>query len=233
MEIAPLGDSALVVRVGNDRGDASSLVLAAQHHLEQAEIPGVVEIAPGFASVALFYDPIHLARLIGQPKRIFDWLADRVDQALVPLDRDVGSQAKTREIEIPVCFDADFALDLDEVARHAGFEKEQVVNLYCRSIYRVNCLGFTPGFPFLAGLPEKLATPRREIPRRQIPAGSVAIGGIQTGIYPVRSPGGWNIIGRTPLSLFDPAKDPPALLCAGDQVRFRSISREEFDRLTR
>ena len=232
MEIAPLGDSALVVRVGNDRSDTSRLVLAAQHHLKQAEIPGVVEIAPGFASVALFYDPIQLARLIGQPERVFDWLADRVDRALVSLGRDAGSPAETREVEIPVCFEAEFALDLDELARHAGFEKEEVVDLYCRSKYRVNCLGFTPGFPFLAGLPEKLATPRREIPRREIPAGSVAIGGIQTGIYPVKSPGGWNIIGRTPLSLFDPAKDPPALLRAGDHVRFRSISRAQFDRLT-
>src|SRR5262249_52989696 len=133
MEIAPLGDSALVVRVGNGRSDALSVILAAQRHLKQAEIPGVVEIAPGFASIALFYDPIHLATVSERPERIFDWLAERVDQALIQPGRDSGSLPETREVEIPVCFDTDFALDLDDVAHHAGIEKKQVVDLYCEA----------------------------------------------------------------------------------------------------
>jgi inhibitor of KinA len=97
----------------------------------------------------------------------------------------------------------------------------------------VACIGFVPGFPFLAGLPKEIATPRRSNPRKEIPPGAVGIGGAQTGIYPLRSPGGWNLIGRTPLRLFDPAKDPPVLLRAGDRVRFHAITREEFESLKR
>jgi inhibitor of KinA len=97
----------------------------------------------------------------------------------------------------------------------------------------VACIGFVPGFPFMAGLPKKIATPRRSNPRKEIPPGAVGIGGAQTGIYPLRSPGGWNLIGRTPLKLFDPTKDPPVLLRAGDRVRFRAITREEFESLKR
>ena len=106
------------------------------------------------------------------------------------------------------------------------------VRLHSTAEYRVACIGFVPGFPFLAGLPKKLATPRRDVPRKEIPSGSVGIGGAQTGVYPLRSPGGWNLIGRTPLRLFDPEKKPPALLRAGDRVRFRSITRDEFETLT-
>src|SRR5207237_3218780 len=115
--------------------------------------------------------------------------------------------------------------DLEHVARHERVRCKEVVDLDYGAEYRVHCLGFTPGFPFLGGLPGKIATPRRDIPRKEIPAGSVAIGGKQTGIYPIKSPGGWNVIGRTPLRLFDPEKDPPALLRAGDLVRFRAITR--------
>ncbi|HEU5314150.1 MAG TPA: 5-oxoprolinase subunit PxpB, partial [Candidatus Udaeobacter sp.] len=107
-----------------------------------------------------------------------------------------------------------------------------VIRLHSAAEYRVACIGFVPGFPFLAGLPKKLATPRRDVPRKQIPPGSVGIGGAQTGVYPLCSPGGWNLIGRTPLRLFDPEKNPPALLRAGDRVRFRSITRDEFETLT-
>jgi inhibitor of KinA len=109
----------------------------------------------------------------------------------------------------------------------------EVIRLHGAAEYRVACIGFVPGFPFLAGLPKGLATPRRDVPRKQIPPGSVGIGGAQTGIYPLRSPGGWNLIGRTPLRLFDPKKNPPALLRAGERVRFRKISRAEFESFKR
>jgi inhibitor of KinA len=136
-----------------------------------------------------------------------------------------------RPVEIPVCYDREFAPDLEEVARHAQISTKEVVDLHTGAEYRVACIGFVPGFPFLAGLPKTLATPRRATPRKEIPPGSVGIGGAQTGIYPLRSPGGWNLIGRTPLKLFEPAKDPPTVLCAGDRVRFRAITRQEFESL--
>jgi inhibitor of KinA len=105
---------------------------------------------------------------------------------------------------------------------------KEVVDLHHAAVYCVNCVGFTPGFPFLSGLSGKLVVPRRSSPRKEIPAGSVAIAGKQTGVYPVKSPGGWNILGRSPLRFFDPAKTPPALLSAGDRVRFRAITAKEF-----
>ncbi|MGC1322903.1 MAG: 5-oxoprolinase subunit PxpB, partial [Candidatus Udaeobacter sp.] len=133
-----------------------------------------------------------------------------------------------RLTEIPVCYDAEFGLDLDRVAEHTKLSEREIVDLHSTREYRVACIGFVPGFTFLAGLPKNLATPRRGVPRKEIPPGSVGIGGAQTGIYPLRSPGGWNLIGRTPLKLFDPINDPPTLLCPGDRVRFRAITREEF-----
>jgi len=139
-----------------------------------------------------------------------------------------GPQRVVRLTEIPVCYDAEFGIDLDRVAEQTKLSEREIVDLHSTCEYRVACIGFVPGFTFLAGLPRNLATPRRDVPRKEIPAGSVGIGGAQTGIYPLRSPGGWNLIGRTPLKLFDPAKDPPTLLCPGDRVRFRAITREGF-----
>jgi inhibitor of KinA len=140
-----------------------------------------------------------------------------------------GAAVKPRLIEVPVCYDAEFAPDLETVAQHCGLAPNEVVARHAAARYGVRCVGFTPGFPFLGGLPSQLATPRRKSPRTAVPAGSVAIGGPQTGIYPLRSPGGWNIIGRTPLRLFDVTREPAALLRAGDRVRFVSIGREEFE----
>ncbi len=130
--------------------------------------------------------------------------------------------------KIPVCYEADLGPDLPVVAGRSGLSIEQVIERHAGAIYRVHCLGFTPGFPFLGGLPPELATPRRAEPRRAVPAGSVGIGGSQTGIYPIASPGGWNLIGRTPLRLFEADAPEPARLRPGDRVRFRRISLTEF-----
>jgi inhibitor of KinA len=169
----------------------------------------------------------------GKPGELFDWLAERVRE-IVTAGAHRGRRVRStrtvaRPVEIPVCYEPEFALDIDRVAEQAQISASEVVDLHSGSEYRVACIGFVPGFPFLAGLPKQLATPRRDTPRKEIPAGSVGIGGAQTGIYPLRSPGGWNLIGRTPLKLFDPTKDPPTLLCPGDRVRFRAITREQFE----
>jgi inhibitor of KinA len=136
-------------------------------------------------------------------------------------------------VEIPVCYGDELGPDLADVSRAAGLPEADVIRLHAGASYRVACVGFIAGFTFLSGLPSELATPRRATPRQEVPAGSVGIGGAQTGIYPKKSPGGWNIIGRTPLRLFDVANDPPATVRAGDRVRFREISRQEFDALSR
>jgi inhibitor of KinA len=247
MEIIPLGDSALIVRVREQFEDAPEEilddVLRAGQRLRSAAIPGVVELAPSYTSVAVFFDPLRAANASGQSDRAFDWLSDRIHVAVAAgalstvaaaKADDRGRRRRTarsnaRLVEIPVCYDPAFAPDIDDVARQARISTKEVVDLHSAAEYRVACIGFVPGFPFLTGLAKGLATPRRDIPRKKIPAGSVGIGGAQTGIYPLCSPGGWNLIGRTPLRLFDPQKDPPALLRAGDHVRFRVITREEFE----
>src|SRR2546421_1633664 len=233
MEITPLGDSALLVRVvenfEDDPNDALNKVLKAKCSLEAAQIPGVVELAPAYTTVALFYNPARVIDAGASIENVFGWIEQRIRQALSNPGQARADRIETTLVEIPVCYEQEFGFDLEGVARHAGVHWKEVVDLHCGAEYRVHCVGFTPGFPFLGGLPSKIATPRRDVPRKEIPAGSVAIGGKQTGIYPIKSPGGWNVIGRTPLRLFDPQRNPPAVFRAGDRVRFRSITREEFE----
>jgi inhibitor of KinA len=232
MQITPLGDSALTlhVREGFDElpNDTLDQVLGYFDFLRRADLPGVVELAPAYTTVTLFYDPPRAVAAGANPDSVFEWVAARVQTEIangsIRLKRTPGSA-----IEIPVCYDLQFAPDLDEVSNRVGLTVDQVIEMHSSANYRVSCLGFSPGFPYLSGLPPELATPRRPVPRKEVPAGSVAIGGNQTGIYPATSPGGWNVIGRTPARLFTPAKNPPALLCPGDNVRFRPISRAEFD----
>lgn len=234
MQITPLGDSAVILHVRETFDDAPDealdQVLGHFDFLRRADLPGVTEVAPAYTTVALFYDPVRAAAAGADPDSVFEWVAARVHTEIanghVRLKRSPSSA-----IEIPVCYEAKYALDLEEVTNHVGLSVQQVIELHASASYLVNCLGFTPGFPYLSGLPSELAVPRRAVPRKTVPAGSVAIGGNQTGIYPTISPGGWNVIGRTPLRLFTPEKNPPALLCAGDNVRFRPITLDEFESL--
>ncbi|HEX4667018.1 MAG TPA: 5-oxoprolinase subunit PxpB [Chthoniobacterales bacterium] len=214
LEILPLGDAGLILRVGDSLGE----VLATVRKLEAARIPGVIEIAPAFASVGVFLaSPAFLASC-----------AAAIPAALRARKHRGATVRQPRTVEVPVCYDPEFALDLETVAQHCHLSPNEIVKRHAAARYKVRCIGFTPGFPYLSGLPPALVTPRRATPRTALPAGSVAIGGGQTGIYPLVSPGGWNIIGRTPLRLFDLARDPAALLAAGDRVRFVAITREEF-----
>ena len=230
MRIEPLGDSALIVRVTDVFSPDTSLkaVLTAVRHLEAAAIPGVIELAPAYTTVGVFYDPTRI-KATPSDDSAFDVLATKIQSILNASAFETENEAAARVIEVPVCYDRAFAPDLGEVAVHTGLSEDEVVRRHSSANYQVNCVGFTPGFPYLSGLPAELATPRRATPRTEIPAGAVAIGGTQTGIYPRKSPGGWNVIGRTPLRLFDVQRESPVLFQAGDQVRFRQISREEFD----
>ncbi len=235
MEITPLGDSALIVHVRDRFEDAPEEtlkeVLEVFRRIENARIPGVIELAPAYTTVAVFFDPVRVIDDAVEPNRAIGCLTQKIREALTRGKRKQSKASAARVIDIPVCYDSEFAIDLEDVARHALISPNEVVDLYSAAEYRVNCIGFTPGFPYLTGLPRKLATPRRATPRKKIRAGSVAIGGAQTGIYPQESPGGWNVIGRTPVLLFDPQRDPPVLLRTGDHVRFRAITREEFEAL--
>jgi inhibitor of KinA len=227
MRIEPLGDSALLVRVVEEFDPEKSLdaVLRAARALALAAIPGVIELAPAYTTIGIFFDP---ARIDG-----FDELKTTIEHALQSdLEPARPRAGGGTVVEVPVCYENEFAPDLAEVAQHAGLSEDEVVHRHSDATYRVACVGFTPGFPYLSGLPRELATPRRATPRKEIPGGAIAIGGTQTGIYPRKSPGGWNIIGRTPLRLFDVERESPALFHAGDQLRFRQISRDEFEQFS-
>jgi KipI family sensor histidine kinase inhibitor len=224
MRIEPLGDSALIVRVADHFDPETSLneVSAIARQIEAAAIPGLIELAPAYTTLGVFFDPARTGR--------FDELKAAIERTLqTSLEPARPRSGGETVIEVPVCYENDFAPDLGKVAQHAGLSSDEVIRRYLDATYRVTCVGFTPGFPFLSGLPPELATPRRATPRKEIAAGAVAIGGTQTGIYSRKSPGGWNIIGRTPLRLFEVRRESPALFHAGDQVRFRQISRIEFE----
>lgn len=216
--LSPLGDCALVIRFGevlapecNDRVHALSAALAA--------LPGLRDRVPAYSSLTLHYDPLH-------------WRYAELAAAIAPyLDRSEASPGPGRQITLPVCYGGAFGPDLDEVARHARMRPDEVIARHTGGDYRVYFLGFSPGFPYLGGLAPELATPRRATPRTQVPAGAVGIAGAQTGIYPQATPGGWQLIGRTPLVLFDPDAASPCLLAPGDRLRFVAITPDEFARL--
>jgi inhibitor of KinA len=234
LDILPLGDRAAVIEVADRVGEAvTARVRALFEVLQRARLPGVREVVPSFCSVTLHYDPRALWELAAVEHRDaaipFDLLRERVAHLL---ERFEGTApVEGRSLEIPVCYGGDYGEDLGTLALAHELAPSRLVELHAAPVYFVGMLGFLPGFPYLCGLDERLVTPRRSTPRPRVPAGSVAIGGEHTGIYPLESPGGWHVIGRTPILLFDPAAEPPSLLLAGDRVRFVPIAPPEFERL--
>lgn len=214
--IDAVGDRCLLVRLGDSVDPATNAqVHALVRRLHAQPIAGVRDIVPAFTSVALHYQP----ECFGAAP--FEALSEQLLARLrQPLET---SLAVSRVIEVPVCYDGDCGPDLAEVAAQCGLSVEAVIALHLRSPHRVYMLGFAPGFPFIGGLDAALNMPRRASPRTQVPAGSVAIARDQTCIYPLETPGGWNLIGRTPLRLFDPAAEPPCRMAAGDSLHFVRI----------
>ncbi|HWA28782.1 MAG TPA: 5-oxoprolinase subunit PxpB [Lacunisphaera sp.] len=230
MQITPMGDSALIIELGDTINEATHLrVQAAWRALAAEPMPGVSEAVPAYTTVTLFYDPSQAVRAGAPPEAIVSWLSDRVRERLK--DPPKAAKAKARTVEVPVCYGGESGPDLDRVAAQAKLPAAEVVKRHAKAEYRVHLIGFAPGFPYLGGLPKELITPRHAKPRMAVPAGSVGIGGEQCGIYPQVTPGGWNLIGRTPLRLFRPEEDPPVFLQAGDIVKFRPIPPEEFAKL--
>lgn len=233
LNTTPLGDSALILhvaeRLGSDPRRTLDLVIACLQKLRAADVPAVTDLAPAYTTIGVYYDPVSAVVAGASEDAIFDWMSQAVIKACAGEKPKRLKRTEAPVVEIPVCYEGEFAPDLEDVARHARLTMPEVVALHSGTEYHVHCLGFSPGFPYLGGLPAELATPRRAHPRARVPAGAVGIGGDQTGIYPNASPGGWNLIGRSPVRLFDPASEPPALLRAGDTVRFVPITRAAFD----
>jgi KipI family sensor histidine kinase inhibitor len=197
--------------------EAHRRVRAALHALQREPITWVTNLHPAYASVLVSFDPVVAAR-----QRVETEVARRVRHA------DTAALPEPALVEIPVRYGGEWGPDLPDVAAACGLTPAEVVREHSRAEYVVYFLGFSPGFPYLGGLPPRIAVPRRASPRTRVPAGSVAIGGNQTGVYPLASPGGWQLIGRTPLALFDPGRTPPALLAAGDRVRFVATEEATF-----
>jgi len=216
--ITPASDHATLVTFGDRIGlDCHHSVLRFMTAMQRAADPFVRNLHPAYASVLVSFDP----RLVSHAQLqavLLERLRRLHEVELLP----------ARAIEIPVCYAPEFGLDLAEVAALHQLTTDEVVQLHCEAEYRVDFLGFSPGFPYLSGLSPRLATPRLPTPRTRVPSGSVAIGGAQTGIYPLASPGGWRILGRTSVCLFDPRQSPATLLQIGDRVTFRSITRAEL-----
>jgi KipI family sensor histidine kinase inhibitor len=210
-----LGDSAWLLRLG-DAIDPATVrrVHALAARLRATAPTGVCDVVPAYASVAVFVSPDAVAADIGLPPRIEHWLAE------ASADVDETDARAARIVEIPVRYGGDEGCDLGAVARHCGLREDEVIARHAAAEYSVAMLGFAPGFPYLLGLDPALATPRHTQPRTRVAAGSVGIGGAQTGVYPRESPGGWQIIGRTPLTLFDAMRAEPSLLQPGDRLRF-------------
>jgi inhibitor of KinA len=206
----PLGDGAVRVRFGvGIRPEINAHIRRFCRALERDPIPGVIEWVPAYATVVVYYQP---------------WVHRYPEMCVLLQQRFNSSESETlqpaRLVEIPVCYGGADGPDLDDVAAFHGLTPAEVIARHTAPTYLVYMLGFAPGFPYLGGLPEGLATPRLDTPRTLVPAGSVGIGGAQTGVYPFATPGGWRILGRTSLVLYDSRRDPPALLRSGDNVRF-------------
>jgi KipI family sensor histidine kinase inhibitor len=210
-----LGEDALLLRLGSEIDpDTNARVHALAARVRASRPAWLRDLVPAYASLALFIDPAGFADDVDPLAAAIRWLEVLDGDAPVPAPEAAGV------IEIPVHYGGDDGPDLDEVARNAGMTVDEVVERHCAATYTVAMLGFAPGFPYLLGLDARLATPRLAVPRVSVPAGSVGIGGAQTGVYPRSGPGGWRLIGRAGMALFDAARDPPATLAPGDRVRF-------------
>jgi inhibitor of KinA len=218
-KIFPLGDGALTIDLGNaisDELNARAISLA--ESIRAKPFDGLIETVPAYSSVGVFYDVIKVRLAYPEFPTAFEAVRELVSIVLQQ-DRESDDVAR-RLVKIPVDFGVDAALDLDVVAEHGGMEPAEVIELFCSRTYRVFMLGFLPGFAYMGTVDDRIAVPRRSSPRKSVPKGSIGIAGNQTGIYPLESPGGWQIIGRTSVEIFTPNTDSPCLLRPGDEVRF-------------
>jgi inhibitor of KinA len=226
--IVPLGDAAVLA----DFSDTLDLAVNARIQqlaaaIRARKLPWIRDVVPALGSLALHFDPEAYASPIPPLEAASALVKDCLAKRLPSLD-DLA-----RTVELPICYDAEFAPDLAEVAERCKLKVEEAIRRHCASPHRVLMVGFAPGHPYIGGLDEKLSVPRRATPRPAVTAGSVAIANAQSVVYPFTISGGWNIIGRTPLQIFDATREPAALMAPGDRVKFSAISREQFEKLCR
>jgi len=215
----PFGDSALLIEFGDViNSEINRKVIALNEAITKAEIQGIEELVPTYRSLLVRYDALKIS---------YEQLVFRIKNIETKLNS-ISIEKVGRKITIPTVYGGEYGPDLSYVAQYHRLTEEQVIELHSGREYRVYMLGFVAGFPYLGEVADEILTPRLETPRLKVPAGSVGIAERQTGIYPCEAPGGWRIIGRTPLRLFNPLQQPPALLKPGDTVKFEPISEEKF-----
>lgn len=223
MKIVPASDSSILVEFG-DRIDSEiqDHVLGLFHALCALDDRRIRNLHPGYVSLLVDFDPLALSH-----QEVLALIES------LPSNRAAAARDGSAIVAIPVCYDVEFGPDLADVSAYTGLSAEEVIRLHSSATYRVCFLGFTGGFAYLGGMPEVLHTPRLATPRRAVAAGSVGIAGGQTGIYPTETPGGWRLIGRTPVQMFNPLAQPPTRVQSGDILRFDPINRVAFERLCR
>lgn len=212
------GDSAINMEFGNVISEeVNKKIKAVTTLIENSKISGINELVPTYRSLMIHYNPliVEYEELVSLLKRI----EENINNIEVPLPE---------IIEIPVLYGGQYGPDIENVAKHNNLSVEEVINIHTSAKYLIYMLGFTPGFPYLGGMDKRIATPRLSSPRTKIPAGSVGIAGEQTGIYPIQSPGGWQLIGSTPIDIFNPERQNPILLKSGNYIVFKSIDEEEY-----
>lgn len=225
--IFPLGDSAVTFDMGNTISEAlNQKALAMQRWLLAHPFEGLKDCLVAYSSLTVLYNPAVIKKYYHPATSIFSWVAATLQQAY---EKTVQTKPVARElIKIPVCYEGDFGPDLATLAGLTQLTEQEVVAIHTGTIYNVYMIGFLPGFSYMGEVNERIAVPRKQTPTPVL-AGSVGIAGSQTGIYPLNSPGGWQIVGRTPLRLFDPYEPEPVKLQAGDQVQFYAITKKEFE----
>jgi len=216
--LLPAGDAAVSVELADDISrEASARVLALERWLLDARIDGLLDTVPSYRALLVYYDPL-----------VLPWAALEARLRALTGRLDAATAPPGRRVVLPCAYGGEYGPDLEEVARRLALTPEEVVALHAGADHYVYFVGFTPGLPYMAGQPARLTIPRLDRPRTKTPAGSVAIGGVQSSIYSVESPGGFWVLGRTPIRLYDPDRADPILLRAGDHVRFRTITPAEF-----
>jgi len=231
IEMFPFGECGVLFQFGNKiHPDIHRRVKTLADYLEKCPFPGMIECVSAFSSITVFFDPVKVRNLqvnhVDKEKSSYKLISSLLNEILSKLD-DL-SNSKPRIVEIPVCYGGELGPDLAYVAEYNNLTADEVIEIHSRVEYLVYMIGFAPGFPYLGGMSEKISAPRRKSPRMLIPEGSVGIAGLQTGVYPIGTPGGWQLIGRTPLELFRPKEYPPSLLQSGDIVKFYPISYREY-----
>lgn len=215
------GDSAIVMEFGDTiEKEINAKIAAVVENLKKKNIDGILDILPTYRSILINYDPVKIS--YGEMVEILNGLS-KSDKA--------NESDEVRLIEIPTLYGKEYGPDIDFVAENANLSVDEVIKIHSGTDYLVYMMGFIPGFTYLGGLDPRIATPRLKSPRLKIEPGSVGIAGNQTGMYPLESPGGWQLIGRTPLKLFDDTKEPPVFIQAGDYIRYVSIDKEEYDKI--